>query len=55
MQYKNVKTVEDLRREIKKATKNVDVKYLRDTIDAFLRRVRSVEKRNGELVFDEHS
>ena len=55
MQYKNVKTVEDLRREIKKATKNVDVKYLRDTIGAFLRRVRSVEKRNGELVFDKHS
>ncbi|CAF2096507.1 unnamed protein product [Rotaria magnacalcarata] len=52
--YYKVKTVNDLRREIEKATKKIDANYVRDTISVFLRRVRSVEKHNGELIIDEH-
>lgn len=55
VEYQKVKTINDLRREIEKAIKKVDVNYVRVVIDAFLRRVRSVEKHNGELIFDEHS
>jgi hypothetical protein len=51
MDYKKVKTIADLRREIKK----VDTNYVREVIGAFLRRVYSVEKHNGELILDEHS
>lgn len=53
--YQKVKTVNDLRREIEKATKKIDIHYLRDTISVFLQRVRSVEKHDGDLIIDEHS
>jgi hypothetical protein len=53
--YGKVETIDDLRREVKKSIKKLDVNYVRDTINVFLRRVRSVEKHNGELIFDEHS
>ena len=55
MDYKKVQSIEDLRREVKNAINKIDVNYLRDTINVFPRRVRSVEKHNGELIFDEHS
>ena len=55
VQYHKVKTINDLRREIEKALKKIDINYVRDVIGAFLRRVRSVEKHDGELIIDEHS
>jgi hypothetical protein len=55
IEYGKVETINDLRREVKKSIKKLDVNYVRDTINVFLRRVRSVEKHNGELIFDEHS
>jgi len=55
MDYKKVQSIEDLRREVKNAINKIYVNYLRDTIKVFPRRVRSVEKHNGELIFDEHS
>jgi hypothetical protein len=53
--YKKVKTIGDLRLEIKKAIKKVDTNYVREVIGAVLRRIYSVEKHNGELILDEHS
>ena len=53
--YEKVETSNDLRRKIQKSIKKFDVNYVRDTIDVYLCRVRSVEKHNGELIFDEHS
>ena len=35
--------------------KKVDINYLRRVIDAFLRRVDSIEKYNGQLIIDENS
>ena len=35
--------------------KKADINYVREVIDAFLRRVYSVEKHAGELIIDEHS
>ena len=55
MKYGNVKKVNDLRREVEKAMKKVDINYVRDVISVFLSRVRSVENHNGELIFDEHT
>jgi hypothetical protein len=55
VQYGKVKTINDLRREIEKAIKKVDINYVRDVISVFLRRVRSVIKHNGELILNEHS
>ncbi|CAF1097776.1 unnamed protein product [Rotaria magnacalcarata] len=52
--YYKVKTINDLRREIEKATKKIDVNCVWDTISVFRRRVQSVEKHNGELIIDEH-
>ncbi|CAF2219076.1 unnamed protein product [Rotaria magnacalcarata] len=49
-----VKIINDLRREIEKAMKKIDVNYVQNTISFFLRRVRSVEKHNDELIIDEH-
>ncbi|CAF3503406.1 unnamed protein product [Rotaria socialis] len=53
--YNKVRTINELRREIEKAMKKVDVNFVRDTIAAFLQRVRSVEKHDGELIIDEYS
>ena len=54
MEYKKVKTINDLCSETRKAVKNIHVKYVRKMIDAFLRRVYHVEKHDGGLVIDEH-
>ena len=51
----NVKKFNDLRREVEKAMKKVDVNYVRDVVSVFLSRVRSIENHNGELIFDEHT
>ncbi|CAF1221231.1 unnamed protein product [Didymodactylos carnosus] len=55
VEYHKVKTINDLRREVEKAMKKVDVGYVREVIGAFLRRVYSVEKHGGELIIDEYS
>ena len=55
MEYHKVKTINESRREVKKAMKKVDINYVREVIGAFLRRVYSVEKYSGELIIDEHS
>ena len=55
MKYENVKNFNDLRREVEKAMKKVDVNYVRDVISVSLSRVCSVENHNGELIFDEHT
>ena len=54
MEYQKVKAVNDLRQEIRRALKKIDVNYVRKIIGAFLRRVYSVEKHEGELIIDEH-
>ena len=55
MKYGNVKKIDDLRREVEKAMKKVDVNYVRDVISVFLSRVRSVENHNSEQIFNEHT
>ncbi len=55
VQYKKVKTVNDLRREVAKAVMKIEVNYAREVIGAFLRRVYSVERNEGELIINEHS
>ena len=55
MEYGKVKTINDLHREIEKAMKKIDLTYVREVIGAFLRRVYSVEKNNGELIINECS
>jgi hypothetical protein len=55
VEYHKVKTINDLRREVEKAMKKIDINYVREVIGAFLRRVYSVEKHGGELIIDEHS
>ena len=55
MKYESVKKFNDLRREVEKAMKKVDVDYVRDVIRVFLSRVRSVENHNGEPIFDDHT
>ena len=53
MDYKKIQTTDDLRREVKKSIKKVEVNYVREVIASFLRRVYSVEKNNGELILNE--
>ena len=55
MDYHRVKTINDLRREIQKSVKKIDLNYIREVIGAFLRRVYSVEKHHGELIIDDYS
>ena len=55
VKYGNVKKFNDIRREVEKAMKQVDVDYVRDVISVFLSRVHSIENHNGELIFDEHT
>ena len=47
MEYGKIKTINDLRREIEKAIKKIDIYYTREVIGAFLRRVHSMEKHGG--------
>ena len=49
-----VKTIVDLRREIEKAIKKIDLTYVQDVIDVFRGRVRSAEDHDGELIIDKH-
>jgi len=53
--YKKVTSQKILKREIKKSVKNISIDYVREVIGSFLSRVYSVEKNNGQLIFDEHS
>ena len=55
MDYHRVNTINDLYREIRKSVKKIDVTYVREVIGAFLRRVYSVEKHQGELIIDDYS
>ncbi|CAF4341426.1 unnamed protein product [Rotaria magnacalcarata] len=50
VKYHKVKTINDLRQEVEKAMKKVDINYVWEVIGAFLRRVYSVEKHCGELM-----
>ena len=54
IQHKNATTMK-IHVEIEKATKLIDVRCVRDMIDAFLRRYRSVKKRGAGLVFCEYT
>ena len=47
MKYGKIKTINDLRREIEKTIKKIDIYYTREVTGVFLRRVRSVEKHDG--------
>ncbi len=44
VQYEKVTTINDLHREVGKSIKKIEIKYVRDVISVFLRRVRSVIK-----------
>ena len=55
MNYQNMQTKNDLEKEFMKSWKKIDLDYIRQVIGAFLRRVYSVEKSNGQLIIDEHS
>ena len=55
MEYHRVKTINDLRREMQKSVKKIDLSYVREVIGAFLRRVYSVEKHHCELIIDDYS
>ena len=47
MAYRKIKAINDLRREIERSIKKIDIYYAREVISAFLRRVHSVEKHHG--------
>ena len=55
MEYEKIKTINNLRREIEKTIKIIDIYYIREAIAAFLRRVHSMEKHDGELIINEYS
>ena len=55
MEYGRIKTINNLRREIEKAIRKIDICYIREVIGAFLRQVYSVEKYDGELIINEYS
>ena len=55
MKYGKIKTINGLRREIKRVIKKIDICYIREVIGAFLRRMHSVEKHDGELIINEYS
>jgi hypothetical protein len=50
LDYKKVKTRNNLITEIKKATKKVDAIFCREVIGQFLRRIYSTEKHNGNII-----
>ena len=47
VEYGRIKTINDLRREIEKAIRKIDICYIWEVIGAFLRPVYSVEKHDG--------
>ena len=47
MEYRKIKTINDLRREIEQAIKKIDIYYTRKVTGAFRRRVHSLEKHDG--------
>ena len=55
MEHGKIKIINNLHREIEKTIKIIDIYYIREAIDAFLRRVHSVKKHDGELVINEYS
>ena len=55
VEYGRIKTINDLRREIEKAIRKIDICYIWEVIGAFLRPVYSVEKHDGELIINEYS
>ena len=55
VKYGRIKTINDLRREIEKAISKIDICYIWEVTDAFLRRVYSMEKHDGELIINEYS
>ena len=54
MEYRKVKIINELRQEIQKAVKKIDINVVRGISGVFLRRVCCVEKRKSELIIDEH-
>ena len=55
MEHGKIKTINNLSREIEKAIKIIDIYYVREMIGAFLRRVHSMVKHDGELVINKYS
>ena len=55
IKYRKVQTKHYLQSEILRACKTIHLDLVRQMIDAFLRRVDSVESYNGQLIIDEHS
>ncbi len=55
IEYKNIETKENLIQEIRKSINKVDKKYIQEVIGSFLKRVYSVEKNNGDLIFNNFS
>jgi hypothetical protein len=55
MDFKKLKSQADLIKEIKNATKKIDMKFCREVIGQFLKRVYAVEKNNGNLIIDDIS
>ena len=53
MDYKKIQKIDDLRREVKKAIKKVEVNYVREVIASFLSRLYCVEKNKRELILNE--
>ena len=54
MEYGKIKTINDLRRDIEKVIKKIDIYYTQEVIGAFHRRVHSVEKHDGQLIINEY-
>jgi len=55
VEYHKVTTVNDLRGEIIRAMKKVDITYAQEVIAIFLRRVHQVEKHDSVLIIDKHN
>lgn len=55
MDYKKINNQSSLVKEIKKSVSKIYINYLREVIGKFLVRVYSVEKNNGDLIFDKDS
>ncbi|CAF2201503.1 unnamed protein product [Rotaria magnacalcarata] len=53
--YQDVNTREDLKKQIKEASRKIDVNYVRHVIGSFLRRVRAVEENNGDHIVHDYS
>lgn len=53
--YKKVTSKVTLINQIKKSIEKIDQNYLREVIGSFLKRVYSVEKNDGKLIFEKYS